>query len=153
MQAPDDESTRLCNCTVPAVQHVPRSVYESVYALQLGDLVRLEGQAWDEVQDRLLGTLSVDHMRPARVVVEALTDEATDRWRTDNRGKPEAKQLEKPAGSCARRPPGRFRRRWDAPSAAAHSIRSAWPCALPSSTTSTPTASIYRPVGWTSPCE
>jgi uncharacterized protein YhaN len=94
LHAPDDEATRLRNRTVPAVQHVPRSVYESVYALQLDDLVRLEGQAWDEVQDRLLGTLSVDHMRPARVVVEELEDEATDRWRTDNRGKPEAKQLE-----------------------------------------------------------
>jgi uncharacterized protein YhaN len=94
LHAPDEEATRLRNRTVPAVQHVPRSVYESVYALQLDDLVRLEGQAWDEVQDRLLGTLSVDHMRPARVVVEELQDEATDRWRTDNRGKPEAKQLE-----------------------------------------------------------
>jgi uncharacterized protein YhaN len=79
---------------VPAVQHVPQSVYESVYALQLDDLVRLQGQAWDEVQDRLLGTLSVDHVRPARVVIDELEDEATDLWRTDNRGKPEAKQLE-----------------------------------------------------------
>lgn len=90
----DGETTRLRNRTLPAAQHVPRSVYESVYALQLADLVRLEGQAWDEVQDRLLGTLSVDHLRPARVVVEELEDEATDLWRTDNRGKPRAKQLE-----------------------------------------------------------
>ena len=90
----EGDSTRLRNRTVPAVQHVSRSVYESVYALQLDDLVRLQGQAWDEVQDRLLGTLSVDHIRPARVVIEELEDEATDLWRTDNRGKPEAKQLE-----------------------------------------------------------
>lgn len=90
----DGESRRLRNRTVPAVQHVPRSVYESVYALQLDDLAGLEGEAWDEVQDRLLGTLSVEHIRPARVVVEELEDEATDLWRTDNRGKPEAKQLE-----------------------------------------------------------
>ena len=90
----DEESTRLRNRTLPAVQHVPRSVYASVYALQLDDLVRLDGEAWDEVQDRLLGTLSVDHIRPARVVIEELEDEATDLWRTDNRGKPEAKQLE-----------------------------------------------------------
>jgi len=90
----DGEDTRLRNRTVPAVQHVPQSVYESVYALQLDDLMRLQGQAWDEVQDRLLGTLSVDNVRPARVVIEELEDEATDLWRTDNRGKPEAKQLE-----------------------------------------------------------
>ncbi len=89
-----DASTRLRNRTLPAVQHVSRSVYESVYALQLEDLIQLEGQAWDEIQDRLLGTLSVDHIRPARVVVDELEDEATDLWRTDNRGKPEAKQLQ-----------------------------------------------------------
>ena len=94
LQEADGDSTRLRNRTVPAVQHVPQSVYESVYALQLNDLVRLQGQAWDEVQDRLLGTLSVDNVRPARVVTEELEDEATDLWRTDNRGKPEAKQLE-----------------------------------------------------------
>jgi uncharacterized protein YhaN len=90
----DGDDTRLRNRTVPAVQHVPQSVYESVYALQLDDLMQLQGQAWDEVQDRLLGTLSVDHIRPARVVIDELEDEATDLWRTDNRGKPEAKQLE-----------------------------------------------------------
>lgn len=89
-----EDSTRLRNRTVPAVQHVPRSVYSSVYALQLDDLVRLEGEAWEEVQDRLLGTLSVDHIRPARAVIDELEDEATDLWRTDNRGKPVAKQLE-----------------------------------------------------------
>lgn len=87
-------SKRLRNNNVPAVQHVPRTVYESVYALQLDDLVQLEGEAWDEIQDRLLGTLSVDHLKPAREVVAELEDEATDLWRTDNRGKPEAKQLE-----------------------------------------------------------
>ncbi len=94
LHTPDGSTTRLRNRTVPAVQHVPRSVYESVYALQLDDLVRLEGQAWDEVQDRLLGTLSVDHVRPARVVIAELEDEATDLWRTDNRGQPKAEQLE-----------------------------------------------------------
>lgn len=87
------ETVDLRNRTLPAAQHVPQSVFESVYALQLDDLIRLEGAAWDEVQDRLLGSLSVDHIRPARVVIEELASEATDLWRTDNRGKPVAKQL------------------------------------------------------------
>lgn len=89
-----DDTTDLRNRTVPAVQHVPRSVFESVYALRLQDLVELEGTAWDEVQDRLLGSLSVDHVRSARHVIDELEDEATDLWRPDNRGKPEAKALE-----------------------------------------------------------
>ena len=89
-----DDATDLRNRTVPAAQHVPRSVFESVYALRLQDLVELEGTAWDEVQDRLLGSLSVDHIRSARHVIDELEDEATDLWRSDNRGKPEAKALE-----------------------------------------------------------
>lgn len=90
----DGDSERLGNRTLPVVRHIPQSVYTSVYALQLGDMVRIEGDAWDEIQDRLLGTLSVEHLRPAREVVAELEDEATDLWRSDNRGKPEAKQLE-----------------------------------------------------------
>lgn len=90
----DGDSDRLGNRTLPVVRHIPQSVYTSVYALQLDDMVQIEGDAWDEIQDRLLGTLSVEHLRPAREVIAELEDEATDLWRTDNRGKPEAKQLE-----------------------------------------------------------
>ncbi|PEN13538.1 hypothetical protein CRI94_09505 [Longibacter salinarum] len=89
------ETVDLRNRTIPAAQHVPQSVFESVYALQLDDLIRLEGAAWDEVQDRLLGSLSVEHIRSARPVIEELEDEASDLWRPDNRGKPTAKQLGK----------------------------------------------------------
>ena len=91
----EDASTDLRNRTIPPAQHVPRSVFESVYALQLDDLVSLDGAAWDEVQDRLLGSLSMDHIRPAREVIDELEDEASSLWRTDNRGKPVAKRLEK----------------------------------------------------------
>ncbi len=94
MQADGEDTVDLRNRTIPFAQHVPQSVFESVYALQLDDLVALDGAAWDEVQDRLLGSLSMDHIRPARTVIEELEDEATDLWRLDNRGKPAAKQLE-----------------------------------------------------------
>ena len=83
----------LRNRTLPALAHIPRSVFQSVYALRLADLVDLEGAAWDAVQDRLLGGLSIDSIRPARTVVDELRDEATSLWRSDNRGKPEAKAL------------------------------------------------------------
>lgn len=83
----------LRNRTLPALEHIPRSVFQSVYALRLADLVDLEGAAWDAVQDRLLGGLSIDSIRPARAVIGELRDAATDLWRSDNRGKPEAKRL------------------------------------------------------------
>lgn len=94
LQVGDGDSERLRNGTLPVAEHVPQSVYDSVYALQLDDMVQLKGDAWDEIQDRLLGTLSVEHLRSPRAVLGELEEEATDLWRTDNRGKPEAKQLE-----------------------------------------------------------
>lgn len=82
------------NETLPPVTHVSRSVYEAVYALTLGDLVTLHEQnAWAEIQDRLLGSVSVDFVRPARAVIAELQEEANARWRPDRRGTPEAQAL------------------------------------------------------------
>ena len=85
----------LNNETLPPVTHVSRSVYETVYALTLGDLVTLHEQnAWAEIQDRLLGAVSVDTVRPARAVIGELDDEANALWRADQRGTPEAQALQ-----------------------------------------------------------
>lgn len=82
------------NETLPPVTHVSRSVYEAVYALTLGDLVTLHEQnAWAEIQDRLLGAVGVDFVRPARAVIAELEEEANTRWRPDRRGTPEAQAL------------------------------------------------------------
>ena len=94
MQAQGEDTVDLRNRTIPFAQHIPQSVFESVYALQLDDLIALDGAAWDEVQDRLLGSLSMDHIRSARMVIDEVEDEATGLWRSDNRGKPAAKKLE-----------------------------------------------------------
>ena len=85
----------LNNETLPPVTHVSRSVYETVYALTLGDLVTLHEQnAWAEIQDRLLGAVSVETVRPARAVIAELDDEANALWRPDRRGTPEAQALQ-----------------------------------------------------------
>ena len=82
------------NETLSPVTHVSRSVYEAVYALTLGDLVTLHEQnAWTEIQDRLLGSVSVDFVRPARAVIAELQEAANARWRPDRRGTPEAQAL------------------------------------------------------------
>ena len=93
---PSGDTRTLNNETLPPVAHVSRQVYNAVYALTLGDLVTLHQQnAWTEIQDRLLGSLSVDFVRPARAVINELHDEANQLWRPDRRGKPEAQQLRK----------------------------------------------------------
>lgn len=75
----------LRNYTLPAITHIPQKVFTAVYALAQKDMTRIDGDAWDEVQDRLLGGLSIDYIRPARGVIEALETEAKTLWRTDRR--------------------------------------------------------------------
>ena len=91
---PEGHTRTIGNETLAPVTHVSRSVYEAVYALTLGDLVTLHEQnAWAEIQDRLLGAVGVDFVRPARAVIGELQEAANALWRPDRRGTPEAQAL------------------------------------------------------------
>ena len=89
-----EQTTELGNRTVPACRHVPRAVYDAVYALTRGDLTALDGRAWGDVQDRLMGGTTDDALRPARVVAAELEAEADARWRPDERPDTEAAALD-----------------------------------------------------------
>ena len=80
---PDGRSETLGNRDVP-LMHISKEVYEAMYALSLYDLVALQDKdkAWQAVQDRLVGGVGVDFIRPARSVVEELDDEAKTLWRS-----------------------------------------------------------------------
>ena len=77
---------------VAALGHVPRGVFEQVYALTLAELSGLEGKSWDLVQERLVGSMGAD-LRPAGKIVSEFEDEAKKIWRPDNMGKPLYKTL------------------------------------------------------------
>ncbi len=79
------EELDLRNYTLPSITHIPQKVFKAVYALDQQDMTPIDGDAWDEVQDRLLGGLSIDYIRPARGVIEALETDAKTLWRTDRR--------------------------------------------------------------------
>lgn len=84
----------LRNRTIPHADHVTRRVFEAVYALSLADMERVEAKTWDFIQDRLLGGLNMEFLRPARVVIETLEQDGKSYWRPDRRGKPLAAELE-----------------------------------------------------------
>lgn len=90
----DGGSTDLGNRDV-SFMHLSQDVYEAMYALSLYDLVALQNKdkAWQEVQDRLVGGLGVDFIRPIREVAGQIEEEASALWRSDRRGKPESKQI------------------------------------------------------------
>lgn len=84
----------LRNRSIPHVDHLSRRVFEAVYALSLADMEHVEAKTWDVIQDRLLGGLNMEFLRPARVVVETLEQDGKSFWRPDRRGKPLAGELE-----------------------------------------------------------
>lgn len=91
---PDGRSERLGNRDV-RFMHISRDVYQAIYALSLYDLVALQGKekAWQAVQDRLVGGLGVDFIRPIREVVRQIDAEASALWRRDLRGNSESKRI------------------------------------------------------------
>ncbi len=94
LEGPDGRSETLGNRDIPFM-HISRDVYEAIYALSLYDLVALQSKAnaWQAVQDRLVGGLGVDFIRPIREVAGKIDEEASALWRSDKRGKHESKQI------------------------------------------------------------
>ncbi|MBT8401964.1 MAG: AAA family ATPase [Rhodothermia bacterium] len=83
----------LRNRPIPELAPVSRDLFEAVYALSLADMVRIEGKAWDTIQDRLLGGLNIEQVRNPREVAAELDREAGRLWRTDRRGKARSAEL------------------------------------------------------------
>ena len=73
----------LGNKTIPLIDHISRPVFESVYTLGLYDMIEFSRQAWDTIQDRLLGSLNVGHIRSAKDAIRSLEREASSIWRND----------------------------------------------------------------------
>ena len=73
----------LGNKTIPLIDHISRPVFESVYTLGLYDMIEFSRLAWDTIQDRLLGSLNVGHIRSAKDVIRLLEQEASTIWRKD----------------------------------------------------------------------
>ncbi len=83
----------LRNNAVPEADFISGQVFDAIYALDLHDMTGLQGRAWADVQDRLLGGLNLDFLRSARIVVEEIEREASELWRPDRRGRPMARRL------------------------------------------------------------
>lgn len=75
------EDRDIGNEPVADLTHVPRDVFKTVYALTLNDMTAVGEHAWEEVQDQLLGNLSISYVRPGYEVVGWLQAAADALWR------------------------------------------------------------------------
>ena len=90
----DGRAADLKNRALPWVAHVPRQVFRQVFAVTLGELAGLDAETWARVQDRILGSMGASDVRPARVVAEALEQEAGALWRPHRRGKQRIRDMQ-----------------------------------------------------------
>lgn len=86
-------SSDLRNRTLEMLAFLPYSVFQEVYFLTLDKLVFPDSDAWQILQDQLLGGQYVSFLKPVSEVLIDLEQEANRLWRPDRRGKPRAKQL------------------------------------------------------------
>lgn len=98
-QGPEGEPTvvrreELRNRALPATNHIPKRLFEDVFALTLEEMRFPSDQAWNLIHDRLLGHLGTDAFRPVNDVLAELRQEADRLWRPDRRGRPEDRRLE-----------------------------------------------------------
>ncbi|MGW8181259.1 MAG: AAA family ATPase, partial [bacterium] len=91
----NEKRHNIRNQTIPAAAHISRQLFESIYALTLAEMAGIQDKPWHEIEERLLGDFKLKVLRPMKVVVKELEDEAASLWRDDNRGKPKARVLEK----------------------------------------------------------
>ena len=70
----------LQNRPLPAVAHVSREVFSTVYAMSGRALDDLQGTAWEEVQARVLHTMNAQDVRPTDDVLDDLEREARRYW-------------------------------------------------------------------------
>lgn len=90
----DGDSRDLGNKGLPQCGHLGRDLYEAVFALTLSEMAAIAEKPWEEIQERLLGTMGIDTFRLTSEVRAELEDEANSLWRPTRKGKPLAKELE-----------------------------------------------------------
>ena len=89
VESGDGRSVNVQNRPLPAVAHVPRAVFDAVYALSAQGLRDLSGAALQEVQARLLRMTEAPHVRPASETADEIEEEAARLWTPSAGERPE----------------------------------------------------------------
>ncbi|HPF13568.1 MAG: AAA family ATPase [Planctomycetes bacterium] len=81
------------NDPLPAIQSIPKQLFEAVYSLTANDTHMQTDGVRDHIQELLLGETGLRGARPLGQVRRQLQDDMQALWRPDNVGKPLAKRL------------------------------------------------------------
>jgi len=87
------EGKRRGNRPLPWASDVPRELFEAVYSLELEQLAALERRVQVHVDDLLLPERPGFELRPVPDVLQELRADHQRLWRSDLRGRPEARRL------------------------------------------------------------
>ena len=87
-------SVNLGNHSLGSLAFLPRAIFTEVYFLTVEQLRFPNTNAWQELQDQLLGGQFTTFLKPISGVIVDLENEANSLWRSDKRGKPAARLLD-----------------------------------------------------------
>lgn len=87
-------SFNLGNHSLESLAFLPRVVFAEVYFLTVDQLCFPNVNAWQELQDQLLGGQYASFLKPVSGVIADLESEVNSLWRPDRRGKPVARLLD-----------------------------------------------------------
>lgn len=90
-----DKQIKINNDTLPIAKHISKELYDKIYSLRVEDLTKIQGRAWEEVEDKLLANYGTDIFKNTRDVLKDLKEEYSRLWKNDRRTKTLAKELEK----------------------------------------------------------
>lgn len=87
-------SFNLGNHCLESLAFLPRVIFTEVYFLTVEQMRFPHANAWQELQDQLLGGQFISFLKPVSGVIGDLENEANSLWRPDRRGKPVARLLD-----------------------------------------------------------
>lgn len=94
----EEETRKFANQPLEWTGDVDRKLFRQVHTIHLPNLSDLGGgrggdEAWQRIQDQLLGSMGAQDLRPPREVAQELEGEADQLWRTTRRGKPRLREM------------------------------------------------------------
>ena len=82
----NDESEEIKNYTIRQATHISSEIYNKIFALRVEDLSDIKGDAWSEIQEKLLANFGSEDLLSVREVVKRINDESDLLYRKSKRG-------------------------------------------------------------------
>ncbi|MGV8154544.1 MAG: ATP-binding protein [Alkaliphilus sp.] len=82
----DGKVEEIKNNALRQVSHISSEIYSKIFALKVEDLTEIQGEAWSEIQEKLLAGFGSEDLVSVREVMKNINDESDFLYRKSKRG-------------------------------------------------------------------